>query len=104
MLNPAPKPSISSLHLRVSVVLVCALDPQNIVAPYQNLSKDARHLLINPLFCARQLDVHVTVYADQAAFVFCLSPLQTDDNFLVDQVLQHRPRIDGYETHFDGCG
>ena len=36
---------------------------------------------------------------DQSALVLGLSPLQADQNVLVDQFLEERPRVDGDEVH-----
>jgi hypothetical protein len=53
-------------------------------APYQNLAENTRHLLINPLLCTRQLNVHVAVDAYETTLVLCLAPFETDNDFLVD--------------------
>ena len=44
--------------------------------------------MINILHRATELDVHVTVDADQATFVLGLAPFETDDNFFVDSVMK----------------
>ena len=54
--------------------------------PNQHLSQHAGHLLINPLLCARQLDVHVTIDAHETAFVFGLAPFETDNDLFVDSI------------------
>ena len=43
--------------------------------------------MIYELHRAAKLDIHITVDADQAAFVLCLTPLQADDDFFVDPVV-----------------
>lgn len=55
-------------------------------APNQNLSQNTRHLLVDPLLRARQLDVHIAVDADESAFVLGLAPFETDDDFFIDSV------------------
>jgi hypothetical protein len=55
--------------------------------PYQNLTERTRHLLINPLLCAGQLNVHVAVDAHETTLVLGLAPFETDNNFLVDPVM-----------------
>ena len=42
--------------------------------PYKHLPQTPRALTIDELLRPRELDVHVRVDADQAAFVFRLSP------------------------------
>jgi len=54
--------------------------------PNQDLSQNTCHLLIDPLLGARQLNVHVTINADETAFVLCLAPFETNDDFFVDTV------------------
>lgn len=51
-----------------------------------------------------QLEVHVAVDGHESAFVFDLTPLQANEDGLVDEFLQHGPRVYGYETHAGGCG
>ena len=116
-------PSALHLGIPIPIILVRALDPQNVIAPkspkfslllrnlhplrpslctatssapqkakrnadipYQHLSQNTCHLLINPLLRARQLDVHITVNANETAFVFCLTPFETDDDFFIDPI------------------
>lgn len=55
--------------------------------PYQHLTEDTRHLLINPLLCARQLNVHVAIDAHETTLVLCLTPFETDNDLLVDSVI-----------------
>jgi hypothetical protein len=55
--------------------------------PYENLPQCPRLLMINVLDRAAELNVHVTIDADQAAFVLCLAPFETDDDFFVDSVM-----------------
>lgn len=43
--------------------------------------------MINELYRAAELNVHITVDADQAAFVFRLAPFETDDDFFIDPVV-----------------
>ena len=43
-------------------------------------------MLIDPLLRTRQLNVHVAINADQAAFIFGLAPFKSDDNLFVDPV------------------
>lgn len=54
--------------------------------PYQNLTQDTRHLLINILLRARQLDIHIAVDANKSTLVFGLAPFETDDDFFVDPI------------------
>lgn len=54
--------------------------------PYQDLSQRSRHLLVNVLLRACELDVHVAVDADKAALIFSLAPLQAHDDFLVNTI------------------
>lgn len=62
----------------------CSRDPQNVVASYQHLTQSACLLAIDEFFRIVQLDVHVGVDTDERAFVFCLTPLQSHDHFVVD--------------------
>jgi hypothetical protein len=41
---------------------------------------------VNVLLCVRQLNVHVGVDADETTFVLCLTPLQPNDDLVVDPV------------------
>jgi hypothetical protein len=54
--------------------------------PNQNLPQRARHLLINPLLCARKLNVHVAVDAYETALVLGLAPFKTDDDLFIDTI------------------
>jgi hypothetical protein len=54
--------------------------------PYQNLAENTRHLLVNPLLCARQLNVHVAVDAHKTTLVLCLAPFETDNDLFVDPI------------------
>lgn len=44
-----------------------------------------------------ELEIHVVVDGDQRSFVFCLIPLEPDNDLLVDQRLQERLGIYGLE-------
>jgi hypothetical protein len=55
--------------------------------PYQHLAENTRHLLINPLLCARQLNVHVAIDAHETTLVLCLTPFETDYNLLIDSMI-----------------
>ncbi len=55
--------------------------------PYQHLTEDTRHLLINPFLCARQLNVHVAIDAHETTLILCLTPFETDDDLLVDSMI-----------------
>jgi hypothetical protein len=80
----------STAHFRVFFGLGLHLfrlsDPQNVVAPYQNLAQCARADAANKLLRVRELDVHVEVHRDESAFVFSLAPLEAHDDFVVDSV------------------
>jgi hypothetical protein len=43
--------------------------------------------MINVLHRAAELDVHVTINANQAAFVLCLAPFEAYNNFFVNSVI-----------------
>jgi len=45
--------------------------------------------MINVFDRAAELNVHVTIDADQAAFVLCLAPFETDDDFFVDSIMMY---------------
>jgi hypothetical protein len=45
--------------------------------------------MINVFHRTAELDVHVTVDANQAAFVFCLAPFETDDDFFIDPAVTY---------------
>ncbi len=55
--------------------------------PYQHLTEDTCHLLINPLLRARQLNVHVAIDAHETALVLCLTPFETNNDLLVDSMI-----------------
>jgi hypothetical protein len=40
--------------------------------------------MVDKLYRAAELDVHVAVDADEAAFVLGLAPFEADDDFFVD--------------------
>jgi hypothetical protein len=40
--------------------------------------------MINKFYRAAELDVHIAVDADEAAFVLCLAPFKADYDFFVD--------------------
>lgn len=89
------------LHLDI-LRLWCGRDPENVVTPVtasaiaikydniggsppnQHLSKTSSTLAIHKLLCSRKLEVHVAVDTDERALVLGLSPLQADDDGLVD--------------------
>lgn len=54
-------------------------------------------LALDPLDGAAELDVHVAVDADEAAGVLGLAPLEADADVVVDERLQHGPRVHGDE-------
>lgn len=54
-------------------------------------------LALNPLDGAAELDIHVAVDADEAAGVLGLAPLEADADVVVDERLQHGPRVHGDE-------
>lgn len=65
-----------SVHLDVPVLaLGRRLDPQDVVAPDQDLAQITCELLVEEFLRVRQLDVHVGVDRDEAALVFGLAPL-----------------------------
>jgi hypothetical protein len=65
-----------SVHLHVPVLpLGRCLDPQDVVAPDQDLTQVAGELLVEEFLRVRQLDVHIGVNGDEAALVFGLAPL-----------------------------
>ena len=65
-------------------------DPVSENEPYQHLSENTRHLLINPLLCARQLNVHVAVNAHETSLVFGLAPFESDYDFFVNPITCHK--------------
>ena len=68
-------------------------NPQHIITPNQHLSELALVLALDVLDGAAELDVHVAVDADEAAGVLGLAPLEADAHVVVDEGLQHRPRV-----------
>lgn len=80
--------------------MLCAILQDGI--PDQYLAQQAGWLVRDILLGARQLQIHVAIDRYKCAFVLDLTPLQANENWLVDEVLQHRPRVDGYETHGGG--
>lgn len=54
--------------------------------PYQHLPQSPRLLMINELHCTAELNIHITVDANETAFVFGLAPFETDNDFFVDPV------------------
>jgi hypothetical protein len=90
-------PSTSHLHLPPIRSLPIRRNPQHIIAPNQHLSKLALVLALDVLDSAGQLDVHVGVDADEAAGVLGLAPLEADAHVVVDEGLQHGPRVHGDE-------
>lgn len=61
-------------------------------------------LAFDVFFRAAELDVHVAVNRHQSPGVFCLVPLEADDDFFVNETLQHRSRIEGDELQVDVRG
>lgn len=68
------------------------------------MSQVSGRLVVDVLHGAGQLQVEVAIQGDQLALVLGLTPLQAHDDILVDEVLQHRPRVDGDEAHLVLCG
>jgi hypothetical protein len=88
----------STSHLRIPILrILIRRDPQHIVAPDQHLAEMALALSLDPLDGATELDVHVAVDADEAARVLGLAPLEADAHVVVDERLQHWPRVHGDE-------
>lgn len=56
--------------------------------------------MINVLHRAAELDVHVTINANQPAFVLCLAPFETYDNFFINSVITCF--VSGKSTRFWG--
>jgi hypothetical protein len=59
--------------------------------------------MINVLNRTAELDIHVTVDADQAAFVLCLAPFETDDDFFVDSMTR-RSLVESQRGLGEGMG
>jgi hypothetical protein len=101
--------SHSTSHLRIPILrILIRRNPQHIVAPDQHLAEMALALSLDPLDGAAELDVHVAVDADEAARVLGLAPLEADAHVVVDERLQHWPRVHGDElwegrVSFCGC-
>lgn len=88
----------STSHLRIPIApLLIRRDPQHIVTPNQHLPQLALVLALDVLDSAAELDVHVRVDADEAAGVLGLAPLEADTHVVVDEGLQHGPRVHGDE-------
>ena len=91
-------PSTSHLRIPLSIApLPIRRDPQHIVAPNQHLSELSLVLALDVLDGAAELDVHVGVDADEASGVLGLAPLEADAHVVVDEGLQHGPRVHGDE-------
>ena len=93
------EPSTSTLHDSITIrpTLFVPRDPKHIVATDQHLAQRALALAVDPLDGAAELHVHVAVDADQATGVLGLAPLEADAHVVVDERLQHGPRVHGDE-------
>jgi len=67
-----------SLHFRIPILPLIRRNPKYIITPDKHLSQTPRTLPIHKLFCPRKLNIHVRVHRHQRAFVFGLSPFETD--------------------------
>ena len=121
--------SHSSGHLRISIslLLIPAHDPQDVIAPgesqvskpphikarlentisasksnvpNQYLAQCPRALPMLPLLRAAQLEVHVAVDRHKAPCVLGLGPFEAHDDFVVDEGLEHGSGVEGDEL----CG
>jgi hypothetical protein len=55
--------------------------------PYQHLSQCPCLLMINEFHRATELNVHITVDADQTAFILGLAPFEADNDFFINPVV-----------------
>jgi hypothetical protein len=84
----APGPCASTAHGRVlgrfRLHLFGLANPQDVIAPYEDLSERARADAAHEFFGVGELDVHVEVDRDESALVLRLTPLEAHDNVFVD--------------------
>ena len=64
-----------------------------IVAPNKSLANIATALTVEPFLSVIELKIHVTIESNQCPFVFH-SPLELDNNWLVNEIDKERLRID----------
>lgn len=62
-------------------------------APDQDLSQIACELLVDKLLGVGKLDVHVAVGTNESATVFGFTPLQSDNNVLINPMLLSISRL-----------
>ena len=74
--------------------LLVLADPQDVVAPYEDIANAAAGFSLDDLLCVRQLDIEVVVRGHERALVLCVVELQRYYNALAHEAAQERFRVD----------